>query len=248
MSEPSRGLTRRQLFGGAAGLAALSTIARVPDVLAARGLLPGLDGAPPPPGPDVVRDTLAGLVAFVVPGPDPYSRAQGEWSETPGGIAAGTVQFMVDSLDGYLPGPDGPGPLANDVTLPLSQAVAVYLNALALQVNPAAAGGLLLSPFARLSAAEKAEVFRRMEELDLPDDGLPEPFTAASGNLRFIAGALVEFVAFGTYSEWHAFDPEARTLRERPVGWHLTGYQPDGPVEGWDEGQRYFQGRTEVTG
>ena len=38
----------------------------------------------------------------------------------------------------------------------------------------------------------------------------------------------------------------SRTLRKRPVGWNHTGYQPHGPVEGWDDFIGYYQGRQEV--
>ena len=57
-----------------------------------------------------------------------------------------------------------------------------------------------------------------------------------------------EFAAFGAYAEWHALDGTTRTLTERPVGWQLTNYQPDGPVEGWDELIGYYQDRREVDG
>lgn len=43
-------------------------------------------------------DTLSGLAAFVVPGPDPYSVAQ--WVSTPedGALAARTPDFLLDAL------------------------------------------------------------------------------------------------------------------------------------------------------
>ena len=229
---------------GFAGLVA--TIGQLPAKLDARAIQP-LAGSGETDG-DVVRETISGLVAFVVPGDDAFSDVQGERLEEPGGIAADSTQFLIDSLDGYLPAPDGPGPLANDATVPLSGVVAGYLNTLALQVAPVAAVGPFRSAFANLSVAEKAEVFRRMEELDLGDDGLPQPFTASSGNFRFIAGALLEFAAFGSYTEWHVFDGTTRTLTGRPVGWELSRYQPDGPVEGWDELLGYYQGRRKADG
>ena len=226
-----------------AGMAgALLTLGRIPGVLANSGLLAAGDYAAP--GADVVRDTINGLVAFVVPGADAYSKAQGQESATAGGLEARATDFLIESLDGYVPQPDLPG-ASNDDTAPLSGAVAVLLNALALQVNPAATAGGFLSPFSRLSFAEKAEVFRRIEELDMGDADLPQPFTQSSGNMRFIGGALLEFAAFGSYAEWHVFDAETRTVEGRPVGWELSGYE--GPRDGWPELIGYYQDRKAVT-
>lgn len=142
--------------------------------------------------------------------------------------------------------------LENDEVMPLSLAVAMLLNLVATQVNPAAVNGVFLSPFARLSYAEKAAAFQLLEGADadlvaLLDTNFPEPSRAAvSGMLKFVAGALLEFATFGGYAEHAVFDPETRELTARPVGWELTGYQPDGPVEGWDEFKGYYQGRREV--
>lgn len=220
---------------------ALLTLGRIPGVLANSDLLGNANDGNAPSS-DVVRDTINGLVAFVVPGADAYSQAQGQASTTKGGLDAGATDFLIESLDGYVPQPDGPS--SNDDTVPLSASVAMLLNGLALQVNPAATAGAFLSPFARLTFAEKAEVFRRMESLDMGDADLPQPFTQASGNMRFIAGALLEFAAFGSYVEWHAFDESTRTVSGKPVGWELSGYT--GPRDGWDEFIGYYQERTSV--
>jgi hypothetical protein len=69
---------------------------------------------------------------------------------------------------------------------------------------------------------------------------------SVSGLLKFVGGALIEFATFGAYSEYGVLDRDAKKLRKRPVGWTLTGYQPDGPVEGWDDFIGYYQGRKEV--
>ena len=233
-------IDRRQFLRRAGLTGALLTLTQVPAILRGAGLLDearGLEG-------DVVVDTFNGLVAFVVPGPDDYSRAQGEWSTTAGGIAAGGTAFLVESLDGFLPQPDVPAP--NDETVTLSAGVATLLNNLALQVNPLASAGVFLSPFARLRSSDKAEVFRRMEALDLGDAGLPEPFTSSSGNLRFVAGALLEFAAFGSYGEWAVFDADEQRLTDTPVGWQLTGFE--GPGDGWDELRGYYRGRQRARG
>ncbi|WP_031464926.1 hypothetical protein [Sciscionella sediminilitoris] len=144
--------------------------------------------------------------------------------------------------------------LQNNATVPLPVVAAALLNLVATGVKPAAATGPLGSPFSRLSFAEKATVFSVIEA-PLPDlvavldVNLPQPFKASlSGLLKFLGGALLEFAAFGSYSEFAVFDPVHRRLTARPVGWTLSGYQPDGPVEGWDEFLGYYQGRQEVRG
>lgn len=142
--------------------------------------------------------------------------------------------------------------LENDETLPLSLVVALLLNVVATQVNPLALNGPFLSPFARLTLDEKCRAFELLEGPDadlvaLLDSGLPEPLRSSiSGLLRFLAGALLEFSAFGSYNEWGVYDGTRRTVTQRPVGWELSGYQPDGVVDGWDDFLGYYEDRTEV--
>lgn len=238
---------------------------------------------------DLSRDTFDGLSAFVVPGPDRYSRAQGTPRDEPGGIQAKATDFTMAALDNFVPFPQEladpvatalttgisdlgidlpdvllgllPLPvdtldealrvlLENDETLPLSLVVALLLNLLATQVNPAAVSGLFLSPFARLSFAEKAAAFSLVEGPDadlvaLLDTELTEPLRGSvSGLLRFVGGALLEFPVFGSYNEFGVFDPTTKSLRATPVGWELTAY--GGVSDGWDEFLGYYQGRTEV--
>src|SRR3954452_10806622 len=84
--------------------------------------------------PDLTVDTLSGLVAFIFPGDDPYSVAQGEKANGPGGIAAGAVSALINGLDHYVPANTVGGNLA----VPASGGVAALLNQYATQVNPAA--------------------------------------------------------------------------------------------------------------
>ncbi len=65
----------------------------------------------------VAGDTFRGLVAWVVPGDDPYSVAQGMSDDRPGAIAAAADRFLMEGLDGLLPLPDS-------VVTPLARAVA----------------------------------------------------------------------------------------------------------------------------
>ncbi|WP_405057284.1 hypothetical protein OG474_31710 [Kribbella sp. NBC_01505] len=237
----------------------------------------------------LARDTMNGLTVFCQPGPDAYSRTQGTVSKTPGAMESGATDFIIESLDNFVPFPDAlaqpigaamvtgladtgivlPGlellppelrkldqalaaVLQSDEALPLSLPIAMLLNLMATQVNPLAVNGPHLSPFARLTYAEKASAFELIEKTDadlvaLLDVQFPEPLKASvSGLLKFVGGALIEFGTFGAYSEYAVFDPKTRTLKKRPVSWQLSGYQPDGPVEGWDDFIGYYQGRTEV--
>lgn len=67
-----------------------------------------------------------------------------------------------------------------------------------------------------------------------------------SGILQFIAGALLEFSAFGTFCEWSTFDADKLFVSKRPVGWDLAKYDP-GSMDGWDEFKGYYQGRQKVS-
>lgn len=242
----------------------------------------------------LAHDTLGGICAFVVPGPDPFSQAQGLTDDRPGAVAAGNIDFMLASLDNFLPFPDTaakalvqsfaagvshvPVPaeltgglldgadamdevllalLENDEAIPTSLLIAGYFNLAASLVSPASVAGGFTSPFANLTFEEKGTAFAMIEEehadlVAMIDSGLPEPLDSSiSGLLKFVPGAVLEFVAFGTYSEWHAFDPDQPfRLRERPVGWELSRYQ-EGQLEaghGWDEFQGYYRNVRAVEG
>jgi hypothetical protein len=141
--------------------------------------------------------------------------------------------------------------LENDAVLPLSFPITGFLNLVATQVNPVAVNGVFVSPFSRLTYAEKAKVFELIEGpesslVELLDANFPEPLKGSvSGLLKFVGGALIEFASFGGYTEFGLLGSHKK-LTGRPVGWQLTGYQPDGPVEGWDDLIGYYQNRTEV--
>jgi hypothetical protein len=121
------------------------------------------------------------------------------------------------------------------LSVPASAGVAMLLNAHATEVAPAATGPFS-SPFAQLTFAQKAEVFRRIEsEL--------EP----SGNeLAFVGGIVPGFATFLAFSEAGAFDPVRRRVRGRPLGWQLTHYA--GPSDGWPEFRGYYHHRRKVKG
>lgn len=98
-------LSRRQFLARCGAAGALAALADLPGLsaAAARAQSPAEVGA-------AMRlltvDTIAGLVAFVVPGGDRYSLAQGVTSPTPGGVDARAPEGMVELFDRVLPMPD----------------------------------------------------------------------------------------------------------------------------------------------
>src|SRR5207253_10066601 len=117
-------------------------------------------------------------------------------------------------------------------TLPSSGGVAALLNGTALTVNPAAANGAFLSPFARLSFADKVEVFHQLEQL------------TEGSELRFVSGIVIGAVGFLSYGEAGVVDPTTRRLKSAPVGWKISNYS--GIAEGRNELKGYWQGRRSV--
>jgi hypothetical protein len=284
--DPSR---RRVLAGlGALGL----TLGSGPGLLrtapagarSARLVSPALAAQAAQASDALTLDTFSGIIAFVCPGDDAYSRQQAVTLAEPGGIAAEAPQLLADTLNTYFPVPevlaflvevlsaelsavplpDGlngltwiDGLLETDGHVPLAPLVAVLANLLAVQVRPSSVAGPFLTPFPRLSWADKAEVWRRFEAdlpnlftIGAPGTRLPvlstilDLLNTLGGLLRFASGAVLEVATFASYSEYAVFDPATRTLTGRPVGWDLADYPPTAPVEGWDEFIGYYQGRT----
>lgn len=207
---PALPLSRRAFLSHSGLVAAAAAI--TPAALARLGSAApaGTAGVP------LVVDTLHGLVAFVVPGPDPYSVHQGVSTVEPGGIDAGATLPILFALDTVQVAPPG--------FATFSELVAFVLNAVAEAVHPNAPGPFA-SPFARLTFAEKAVVFSVLES---------DPALAPLG------GALPIFVGFTSYSEAGVFDPATRSLVGQPVGWTLSGYT--GVSEGRAELEGYFKG------
>jgi hypothetical protein len=185
-----RGLTRIDLLERAGFVGAAALLAQLPD-LARLGWLDEALAATPRD----VQETFEGLVAYVVPGPDRYSRQQGQRSRTPGGVAAGGADVLIRTLDRFI--------LTRP---PFSATVAAFLNGLSPQRR-----GPFRSRFANLRASEKRAVLEALE-------------SSSEEAIRFLGGNLPGLAAFASYSEAGAFDLRRRRLRRRPVGWRLTGY------------------------
>ena len=206
---------------------AWATLAGLPRVLAERGLL-GEAAAQL----DLTRDTFDGLVAFVMPGDDVYSVAQGASLKRPGGVAHGTAAATIEALDRFIPAPLVGN--SSGATVPLSGGVAQLLNTTAAAVNPTAANGAFPSPFARLAFDEKGEVFRRLQT---------DP-TYADTPVELLGGVLIGLVGLIGFSEAPYLHDGAVT--EAPLGWKMSGYTA--PSDGWDELKGYWRGRRRATG
>ena len=206
----SKGSVSRRGFMGSALMAVAASA-----LLPARGFLgpAGLLEAAQLPV-DLVHETLNGLLAFVVPGSDVYSVAQGVSTSDRGGVDAGGVDAFIATLD-----------LSTPFVPAFSATATGILNSLAQAINPNATGPFT-SPFARLSFIEKAGVLQIMDATD---------------PLKLLGGLLPLFAAFFCYSEAGAFDPVTRMLTGRPPGWRLSSY--DGVADGRDEFRGYFRGR-----
>jgi hypothetical protein len=170
------GVSRRELLERATALVAgAAVLDQLPHALRLQGWLEDAYAATP----NLVQQTMNGLVAFIVPGRDRYSRAQGTTTKTPGGIEAGATPVLLRTLDRFLPGP-----------LPLSATAATILNEFAAQVTPVNRGyHPFLSAFANLSVARKAQVFQTVESLQ----------AESAGSIRFLIGNLPDLVAFVAY-------------------------------------------------
>lgn len=236
-------LSRRDFLACLGGVAAVSAaVSALPGVLAGQGWWSAAyaeDG-------DMVLDTYNGLAAMMWPGNDAYSVAQGESNGRPGAIAANTGRHVLALLDSIVPQPDMAG-RSNDDTVPLSGSVASAMNSVALMVNPAAAGGPFPSPFANLSFADKAAVWRVLEE-DTRQVADRDP-THGLGVLQFAFGVLPALVQLFAFSEVDVFDPVTGALVRRPIGWDHCGYHGTSldPVEGWDDFRGYYEGRREAS-
>jgi hypothetical protein len=216
------GVTRRALLERAGMVGAAAALAQLPAVLGARGWLDDALAQ----SPDLVEDTFNGLAAFILPGDDPYSVAQGASASSPGGVGSGAIPAFIQNLDDYVP----LAVLGPEASLPASGGVATLLNGYAAQVDPGASNGSFPSPFARLTFEQKAEVFRRIESDPVYDGTM----------LKFVGGILPGFVAFVIHSEAGRIDPETREVTETPVSWAISGY--GGPAEGHPELKGYWRG------
>src|SRR6266581_1163463 len=94
-----RGMTRRAFFGHMALASAAVALTQAPEFLRSGGWLEAAEASTT----DLVHDTFNGLLAFVVPGRDPYSMAQGVSTVEAGGVEAGATDVLLATLDETTP-------------------------------------------------------------------------------------------------------------------------------------------------
>ena len=201
----------RRAFVGRAALLAAAALGPLPRAAERAGFVSAAAAAAPA---DVALDTLAAVVAYVVPGDDRYSTAQGVARAHAGGVAAHGGEGVRATLDAA-----GAGTADAAVAILNATAVAVDSGAAA---RAAALG--LAAPFAALSFAGKAAVLERL---------------ARSGEDAIVrlAAILPAIAAFVSYSEYGMLEHGAAA----PVGWELSGYE--GVADGRDELRGYYRGR-----
>jgi len=142
--------------------------------------------------------------------------------------------------------------IGDSEVIPLGHVFSLILNITATIVNPLTINGGHISPFSRLTMSEKAQVFQRLET------GQPSISDLIGGKLSAQENAflpdlmatfirsLLQLATFGSMSEWHALDKNTKTLNQIPIGWQLSNYLPNGPVEGHDDLLGYWQDRSEI--
>ena len=242
------------------------------------------------------NDTFFGLIAFGVPGDDPYSVHQGVSTAAPGGIGTRADLYLAGGIDRVIPLPPqfmnqllaGIGAYLNAAPLAIpdeagaslgengewllenldasftrylegdianSIMLALLLNLVANQVIEQPGTGPFLAPFSNLSWEQKGQVVAALDgEGSWLRDALQ--WTIADADFREAApGVLQKFIAFviriasfASYNEFAVFDPENLTVAQRPLGWVLSGYEPDAPPipDGGDDFIGYYQGRRSV--
>ena len=131
----ARLMSRRRFLRHAGLTAAAMALLQAPQVLSGRGWIQPVYAAKP----DLVHDTFNGLLAFVVPGSDTYSKHQGVSTAEPGGVDAGITDVLIASMDQAVPFRPN-----------FSVELAGILNNVAQVVNPRQAGrSPLHSPICR---------------------------------------------------------------------------------------------------
>src|SRR5581483_12326929 len=91
-------LSRRTFLARGASAAGLAALSQLPLALGPKGLL----GDAAAFDLNVARDTFSGLAAFVLPGEDPYSVAQGATAAGPGAVGAGAGAPAMAMLDRFV--------------------------------------------------------------------------------------------------------------------------------------------------
>src|SRR3954449_12920791 len=90
--------SRRSFLGNTFSAALTAALIQAQPFLKARGWLDAAQAAP-----DLTHDTFNGLFAFVLPGSDAYSVAQGVSTADQGGVDAGVIDVFITTVDESTP-------------------------------------------------------------------------------------------------------------------------------------------------
>ena len=213
----ARLMTRRRFLRHAGLTAAAMALLQAPQVLSGRGWIQPVYAAKP----DLVHDTFNGLLAFVVPGSDTYSKHQGVSTAEPGGVDAGITDVLIASMD---------------QAVPFRPNFSVQL-----------AG--ILNGVARRSTLGKRDVLRSIRQIVVPEKGeglrVSRRRRLRNCALRPLAGVLPQFVAFLVYSEAGVFDPVTAHADRHPA--RLDALELRGGRGRPRRVQGYYQDRRKVT-
>ena len=208
--QPLAPLSRRQFLARSALVTA--AVAAAPALLKSRkahaAVLP----------PAMITDTLNAVLAFVVPGADPYSVQQQLTDDQPGGVEANAqlpLEFGLNTA-GLAPPPFDS----------LSELISFALDNVTDFINPTVTGPFS-ARFANLTWNEKVAVFSAMES------GL------AGAELITLANALLLYSGLVSYSEAGVLNPLTGELIAEPVGWQISDYK--GISVGRDDYQGYYR-------
>ena len=89
-------MSRRGFLSDVLAMSLAGALVHARGFLRGRGWLESLEAAPL----DLIHDTFNGLLAFVVPGSDSYSVAQGVSTHEAGGVDVGAIDVLISTLDG----------------------------------------------------------------------------------------------------------------------------------------------------
>lgn len=203
---------------------------------------------------------LAGGTDLLVPIPPPFMQqlldSVGAYlALSPISVPEGVAATLGENQEWLLENLDNTLSQYLEEGVPNTVFAALLLNLAATRVAGAELDGPFLAPFSNLTWEQKAKVFESLDgerswikttvQWRIPN---PDYREATPGVLQSIIAFLLRIAGFGSYCEFAVFNPETRTIAQRPLGWVLSNYEPDSPPvsEGTDDFLGYFQDRRSV--
>ena len=134
----------------------------------------------------------------------------------------------------------------NDRTFPLSLIAGLVMDVAALLVGAPLAGPFA-SPFANANFQTKARAFELVEQpaadlLAVFDNALPQPLRGSGAGLLRFVGGICSTVRRSPCGASIGSTTTPHGVSRRPVSWNITGYRPNGLVDGHDDFIGYYKG------